>query len=243
MTARGRGRVGIAAAVSLLSACGAPKAVQPVDPLTGAELATPLAVFAPQFERAPTCSPLTVYRPPPVGTRIDYRRDSGSRSSRTITAAAGDTVTFVYRESGAKEPLPPRPVGAGFMLTAGAITPNRRLTYAADPLSVLRTLQPGQVVIIPTEERSSVKKSALALSLPTVVRYEACGDVAVDGHRHFVRVYRVSRGRRVLDRAHHADRILRSESTYYLADDLGFPLIFQDRAITVAERISLPSAT
>jgi hypothetical protein len=242
MTPLERGRCGIFVAVSLLSACAASGPPAPVDPLAPDELSRPLDRLAPQFVAGRACAPLAAYVAPPAGTRFEYRRPDGSRSTRTITASRGDEVEFAFQVAGAEHALPPRAVLAGFMLARSGPESGRGLEYERNPVDVLRTLQPGQVATIPTAETSTLAGRRLTLSLPTLVRYEACGDVMVAGQTHPVRVYRVSRGRRVLDRATGTDRVLRSQATYYLSATAGFPLIFQDQAITVADRIVPPAA-
>lgn len=207
-------------------------AVDSVDDAFAAPMQSPVG-----FSPVATCTPLGVYTSPKVGTTFRYRRADGGVSNRRIVSVDGADITYEYHLQGATEPLPPQELSLGFLVIGG--TPNRTVTYTVDPAQALRRLEPGQTVTLPTTEISVIKGDRRSLDSPTLVKFDGCGSVSVGGRSEDVRVYRVSRARR-LKAPNGVDRIVRTETGYYLSAAHGFPLGYQDDSLTMIEAILVP---
>lgn len=206
----------------------------PIDPPPPGTVATPAS-----FVTRETCTPLNRYSGPEPSTEFTYRRLDGSISSRRIMATRDEEIVFQYRDlsKAAQRPLPPTAAIAGLFVIGGEGS-SRRTTYLDNPLDALATLAVGDEARIRAEETSTLRGETRTVGLTTTVRYVACGSLPVQGRDMPVRVYQVTSGRRIMG-PDLQDRIRLSQVTYYLSDQLGYPLAVADPGTTsVVERIA-----
>ena len=229
----------VAAAASLLLV-GACDEARPVDPLKAGELDASIR-FVSEFTRSQECSPLTDYVAPTIGSVYRYRRDDGLRSERSIMDVRGSLVTFEYRDLAQPRALPARRTWAGIFVAGLAGAPNGSTRYERDPMDVLAELRPGASESIGVRRSVRINGRIETQRFPTLIKFEACGTVLVSGRQVPVRVYRVSSASRV-PKAAQGDLVRRSQTTYYLSEETGFPIVVQDRVTAVVERISVPSS-
>lgn len=224
------------------SACAADDVTRLRDPLSAADLTEPLPPLPNLYTRRGQCTPLTSYVPPTAGSSYVYRRQDGGRSSRVIQAVSGDLITFQYRNLSTEsaEPLPPRKAVAGLFVGGPASGAGRSIRYAEAPTTFLARLQPGQTATLATTETTEFAGKSLTLSLPTLVKYESCGTISLMGEAVPVRVYRISSARRTFHRVR-GESIRRTATAFYLSEETGYPLIFQDDTLTVIEQILPPA--
>ena len=193
------------------------------------------------FDQASDCAPLRRYDGPTPGFTYIYRRQDGSLSSRRIIAADGARITFEYRDlsNPSQIALPNRLALAGVFVTYDAASSPRKVRYRTDPVASLETLEVGQSVTIPTTETSTIKGKTRTIAYPTITTYRMCGVLVTQGQSMPVRVYDVTTSRRVVAPSGD-DSVRSSRVTYYLSDETGFPLAYQDAATTTLERIERP---
>lgn len=229
----------VLAAASLLSwGCGPSPAAETVNARTD-----PVSWPSPPeaFEPSADCTPLGNYKGPTPGFTYIYRRQDSSLSSRTIVSTDGTRITFQYRDlsNPSQIALPNRMALAGVFVTYDAASSPRKVRYRTDPVATLETLEAGRSATIPTTETSTIRGKTRAVTYPTVTTYRVCGVLNVQGRRAPVRVYDVTTSRRVVDPSGD-DAVRSSQVTYYLSNETGFPMAYQDAATTTLERIEGP---
>lgn len=218
----------------LLASCS-PQATALPDPGAAVPFAKPLSILPIKFERDSNCQPLKGYVPPAPGTEFIYLRSDGGRSRRLITAKDSKSAAFAYKMENAERPLPPQEVDFGFLVSEGRLSRNRSISYGTSSSEFIPQLQLGDDAVIPTMETSRINGKEMTIEAPTFVRYETCGTAWIQSGPEEVKVFRVSRGRRVSSDG--TDRIIRTVNTYYLSPRLGFPVIFDDGEATVLREI------
>jgi hypothetical protein len=204
---------------------------------------TPAPPFVTSFSSSPHCSSLK-YHPPVRRLALTYRTDGAEKVRKTVVDVSGALVTSMteFPENRTLPPTPPQRSIAG-MFTAGGGTGSskREVLYAENPVLVLQRLRVGQEVKIEATETSDLGRRHAVLSVPTLIKYEACGTLRAANDDMPVKVYRISTARRSFDRARKTDGVRRSTTRFYFSDSLGYPIGYQDETFSILDRVEGPS--